>query len=376
MKKFAVILLAAAACGDNGNAPRSLDSGTATDGTTADAGPSPARALAVAGDYTAPPGVLSSLDIASLTMTTNLKQGTVTDDPVIRHAGDNVLIINRDTNNVTVLHAADLSLVTQIAVGAATNPQDAVVVGNNVYIPALKTAGVVVGHLDGASPTTIDLSSLASNHDGKPNCNGAFAVGTDVYVTCGDLDDTNMNLPALTNGKIVVIDSTTNTMRTHIDLPVKNPTGSIVAHGSDLIVPTYGATDGCTVKVTTGATPTATCAFMNADLYSGTGGDTGGTMQSLDIKGDVLWFGYSDAFFSGGWARSYNLATSTLNANLTPDTQSIHDVAVCPDGKIAVTEGAFGAAGGVRVYSGTSELTTAALSIGIPPSFGGGLVCY
>ncbi|HEY0254297.1 MAG TPA: hypothetical protein VGC41_22370, partial [Kofleriaceae bacterium] len=240
------------------------------------------------------------------------------------------------------------------------------------------TAGVVVGHLDGASATTIDLHTLASNNDGKPNCDGAYAVGSDLYVTCGDLNDNDMNLPALTVGKIVVIDTTTDTVRTTIDMPVKNPTGAIVQHGTDLIMPTYGATTGCTVKVTTGATPTATCLFMNSDLHAQTNndGDIGGTMQSLDIKGDVLWFGYSDAFFSGGWARSYDLATSTLQPNLSPDSQSIHDVAACPDGKIAVTEGAFGAAGGFRVYSGTAELTADAIPLGLAPSFGGGLTCY
>ncbi|MFT3694797.1 MAG: hypothetical protein QM831_16730 [Kofleriaceae bacterium] len=371
MKTY-VVLFALAACGDNGLPHATTDASTTTDGSSVDAGSPTPRAIAVAGDYTTPPGVLSSLDIHSLKMSTNLKQGTVTDDPVIRHAGDRLLIINRDTNNVTILNAADLSLVTQIAIGPNSDPQDAVIVGNNVYVPALHTSGVVIGHLDGASATTLDLHTATGDTDGKPNCDGAIAVGTDVYVTCGNLDDTNVNLPAKTVGKIVVIDTTTNTVRTTIDMPVKNPTGNIVAYGTTaLFMPTYGATDGCTVKVTTGATPTATCEFMNSTLNT-----NGGTMQSLDINGALLIFGYSDGFFTGSWARTYDTVAHTLGANLTPDTQAIHDVALCPEGQIAVTEGQFGAAGGIRVYNNTTELTTDAISIGIAPSFGGGLICY
>jgi hypothetical protein len=367
MKSCLALLVILAACGDNlartTDAPQGIDAPVPSDTT-----PAIPRAVAVAGDFTAPPGVISSLDLSTMAMHENVAAGLVTDDPLIHKIDNNLYIINRDTNNVTVVDAATFALVTQIGTGANSNPQDVAVVGQKVYVPSLGTAGVVVGHLDSTATSTIDLNAATGETDGKPNCDAAFAVGTDVYVACGILDNTDMNLPPKTNGVLVVIDTTTDTVRTHITMPVKNPEGFFRKHGSDLLIATYDAANGCTIKITPGTTPTATCLVMNNEL--------GGTANSIDVAGDKLWFAYSNATFTNSWARSYDLTTSMFAANMTPDAQSIHDVAVCPDGKIAVTEGAFGDAGGIRIYNNGTEVTTGAISIGIAPVFSNGLVCY
>lgn len=367
MKSCIALLVILAACGDNlartTDAPQGIDATVPSDTT-----PAIPRAVAVAGDYAAPPGVISSLDLSTLAMNENVAAGLVTDDPLVRKIDSYLYIINRDTNNVTVVNAATFALVTQIGTGANSNPQDVAVVGQKVYVPSLGTAGVVVGHLDSTATATIDLNAATGETDGKPNCNAAFAVGTDVYIACGNLDNTDINLPPKTNGVLVVIDSATDTVRTHISLPVKNPQNMIRKHGSDLLIATYDAANGCTIKVTPGTTPTAACLVMNSAL--------GGTPNSFDIAGDKLWFAYSSADFSHSWARSYDLTTSTFADNVTPDALSIHDVAVCPGGKIAVTEGAFPDAGGIRIYNAGTEITTGAIAIGLPPSFGNGLVCY
>lgn len=367
MKSCLALFVILAACGDNfartTDASRGLDATVSTDATLATP-----HAVAVAGDFTAPPGVISSLDLSTLAMHENIAAGLVTDDPLVHKIGGNLYIINRDTNNVTVVDAATFALVTQVGTGAASNPSDVAVVGQKLYVPSLGTAGVVVGHLDSTATSTIDLNAATSETDGKPNCVAAYTVGTDVYVACELLDNTNINLPAKSNGVLVVIDSTTDTVRTHITLPVKNPEGFFRQHGSDLLIATYDPANGCTIKITPGTTPTATCLVMNSEL--------GGTANSIDVAGDQLWFAYSSADFSHSWARSYDLTTSTFAANMTPDAQSIHDVAACPDGKIAVTEGAFGDAGGIRIYNHGIEVTTNAVSIGIAPVFSNGLVCY
>ena len=367
MKSCLSLVIFLAACGDNlahpTDAPVSIDAPSSID-----AAPAIPHAVAVAGDFTAPPGVISSLDLSTLTMHTNVVAGVVTDDPVVKKLGTNLYVINRDSNNVTVLNAATNALVTQIGTGAGSNPQDVAIVGMKAYIPAFGTAGVVVGHLDSTAVSTIDLNTATGEVDGKPNCVAAYTMGTDVYVACEVLDNSNMNLPPRGLGVLVVIDSTTDTVRTHIALPVANPSGFFKQHASDLLIATYDAAAGCTIKITPGATPTAACLVMNSAL--------GGTANSIDIAGDKLWFAYSSADFTHAWARAYDLTAATFAANMTPDALSIHDVAVCPDGKIAVTEGAFGEAGGIRIYNAGAELTSGALAIGIPPVFSNGLVCY
>ena len=55
------------------------------------------------------------------------------------------------------------------------------------------------------------------------DCISAFTVGTNVFVACDDLDDTNAQLPPRGVGKIVVIDSTNDTVTTTISMPVENP---------------------------------------------------------------------------------------------------------------------------------------------------------
>ena len=53
----------------------------------------------------------------------------------------------------------------------------------------------------------------------------------------------------------------------------------------------------------------------------------------------------------------------------------IGDLAVCPGGEIVVADKTMDA-NGLRVYRGTTEVTTAALPIGKPPLSSRGIVCY
>ncbi len=365
MKSLVLVpFLVVVACGDNAkNAP--ADASVSVDGNALDAAPASSRAVAVAGDFTAPPGVISSLALDTLAAQQNVASGVVSDDPQLRKLGTKLYVVNRDINNVTVLDAATFAVVGQLGTGASSNPQDVAVVGDTLYVPVFGGKGIVYGKLGDASVTEIDLAATVGDLDGKPNCNSAIAVGTDVYVGCGDLDAT---FTPRGNGVLVVIDTTTNTVRTHITLAAPNPQPLPKLLGSDIIMTTFSASAGCTLKIVPGTTPTSSCLTTNVDL--------GGGPISFDVSGTKLWFAYSAADFSHSWARSFDTTTSTYAANLTPDTQSITDVAVCPDGKIVVLDGPFGSPGGFRVYSGTSEVTTTALALGIPPVFGDALVCY
>ena len=125
---------------------------------------------------------------------------------MLRQIGGSLYIINRDLGSVVIVDAKTDAIGATIQLGATTNPQDLAVVGDALYVPVLGGSGVAVLSQSGASLTkTIDLhTAIGDNTAGAlPSCVSAYAVGTDVYVACGDLLDFVPNGP----GKIVVIDS-------------------------------------------------------------------------------------------------------------------------------------------------------------------------
>jgi DNA-binding beta-propeller fold protein YncE len=373
--KYLAFVLALAACGDNLAAP---DARPQPDAHHGDGGPAATRAVIVAppANFGPPPGIMSTLDLATLTVRQNVSAGLVGSDPFVRKLGDFLYIVNRsDGNNVTVLDATTLFYVDQIGTGAGSNPQDVAVVGQKLYVPALGTAGVVVGTRGSATTTTIDLATALGDPDGKPDCVSAYAVGTDVYVACDLLDAT---FTPRGNGKVAVIDSTTDTVRTTVTLPAKNPQNLFVrspmtsAFGGDLLIPTLDfvtTTNGCIVRVSIGATPTASCAIQNTDL--------GGTATHIDVQDGpvpMLWLAVTSDF-TDGTLRAFDMQTSSLwTGSVSAGTEAVRDLATCPDGKVVVSD--VKGNGGVRVYDGSTELTMAELPIGLPPGFGNGILCY
>ena len=375
---LALILVLAAACGDNAKSMPDGHPGGMTDGTeTLD----PLyKAVVVGADFSSGTGVVSRLDVSTLDMQQNAVPGAATSDPVLRKVGGSVYVINRSVGeNVTILDAHTLAPTGQFSTGAGSNPQDVAVVGDKLYIPATGTAGVVVMTLPAGTTTTIDLASAVGDPDGKPDCVAAAVVGTDVYVACDLLDAAYTPRAA---GKVAVIDTATDTVRTTLSLPFKNPQGFFVQtpasslFAGDLLIETVPSFDtyttGCLARVTPGATPTAACAVTNMAL--------GGFVTTASI-GDKLWLSVIvDANFStvSGKLRSVDLATGMLAPDAASATsEQIGDLAACPDPDhtIVAIDSKMNAEG-VRVFSGGTERTTTAVPIGLPPIFSGGIVCY
>jgi hypothetical protein len=69
------------------------------------------------------------------------------------------------------------------------------------------------------------------------------------------------------------------------------------------------------------------------------------------------------------------LNASGLTNNVSPSTETITDVAVCPDNTIIAAD-QNATLNGLRIYTGTTELTTMPLPIGLAPGDGNGIVCY
>ncbi|MDB4958422.1 MAG: hypothetical protein JWO36_5991 [Myxococcales bacterium] len=380
MKRLFLPCLFLFACGDDLKAIAPDAHGAVDAPQLTDALVHRSRAVVVAPpvNFGPPPGSLSTIDIATLEVRQNVVAGVVGADPYLRSYGGKLFIINRSTgNNITILDGKTLAFEEQLGTGASSNPQDVAVKGQKLYVPGLGTTGVVVLTRGSSTFTTIDLGTALGDPDGKPDCVSAYLVGNDLFVAC-DLLDTSF-VPR-GNGKVAVIDTTNDTFKTSVTLPYKNPQGMFVRTPTDsmlfgdLLIPTapyYGdLTQGCLARVSVGATPAASCAITNAAV--------GGYETHVDVQvvdgAEMLWMAVSTSFTAGD-LRAYDLKTGSLWAMpVNAAMQQITDVAGCPDGSVVATDAKMNAAG-FRVYKDGVEKTTAAISIGLPPGFGNGLIC-
>lgn len=365
-------LLLLAACGDNLSGR--------PDAPPPDAAPG-ARAVIVAGSFMpGGGGVMSVLSFDPPAVDPRVAPaGAVGDDPVLRRFGDELFVVNRaEGNNVTILDAATFAVKAQLATGAGSNPQDVAAFGDKLFVPAFDTAGVLVIARGSGARETIDLSAL--DPDGEPNCVSAYTVGDEVYVACELLD---LTFQPRGPGQIAVIDAATNAVKTTFPLAHANPFGAFErlpagVLGGDLVIPTVPSfTDfstGCVERVQTGAAPRANgCVVGNAELE--------GYAARVDFQDrlgtPLLWLVVSKFDTEPrGNLQGYDLLTSTLWPEpLSPPSQVLVDLAVCPDGRIALADAAL-AANGLRVHDGITEQTTAPLPIGLRPGSPHGLACY
>lgn len=365
-----------AACGDNhslSNLPPAPD-----------AGPPPTRAVVIAGDFVAGhPGVLSTLDPVARTVMMNVGPAmAVGDDPLLRHIGHELFLINRaDSNNITIVDDQTFKLVEQLGTGPNSNPQDAAAVGNKLYVPTYGTAGVTVLTRGQTTRTIIDLS--ADDPDGKPDCISAFLVGTDVLVVCELLDDTMPALPPRGPGKVYVIATASDTVRATLTLTTVNPLGLLeqipsgAPNAGDLLIPTVSFADGsgCIERISGGATPASHGCLVNNTALGGYASRVSFQVSSTGT-GAFLLAPVPSADFLHEDLRRYDLATGTVAAMpLNPSTEVIGDVEVCPTGQVVVSDTTMNA-NGLRVYEAGVEKTTAPLPIGLKPTSARGLVCY
>ncbi|HZJ64482.1 MAG TPA: hypothetical protein VFD36_13265 [Kofleriaceae bacterium] len=377
--RFASILhpcLALAACGDNA---RGLP----------DAPPPPpmSRAVIVAGDFTmGHPGILTTLDPDSRAIRSNAGPAmAVGADPILRHIGRELLIVNRIEHNITILDDETLSLEEQLGTGAGSNPQDVAVLGDKLYVATFKGKGLTVLARGSTATTVIDLS--AEDPDGEPNCNSVFLVGTRLFVSCELFDDLTFTLRG--PGKIYVVDTATDTLHPELTVTLghENPFGLFeqipegAPHAGDLMIPTIGGfpidlAAGCIERVATGGTPAAAgCVLQNTMV----GGYPIRIAFAIESGLAMMWTAIAvprDPQPPLGDLRGFDLAASSLwEPAVNPKSQIVADVAYCPSGQTVVVDSTANA-NGLRVYQSTTEQTAAPLPIGLGFFSSHGLVCY
>ncbi len=364
LNRFVPALFVLAACGDGGD---STDI------------PVQNRAVLVAGDFTpGSPGVMSALDLDVMEIDQRVAPtGAVGSDPVIRRFGSELFVVNRaDGNNITILDAITFELVEQLATGAGSNPQDVVVVGNELYVPALGTSGVVVVERGTGATRQIDLSAL-DTADGLPDCVSVAKVADQVFVACGLLD----NFVASVNGVVAVLDTAAADAVTTFELQNPNPFGVFermpLSAGGDLVIPTVpdfsDFSTGCVERITVAGTPASSCVITNQEL--------GGLVARVDFEtagsSVIQWMVVASFGAAGavGNVQGLDLDTDEHLAAVTPESQVIVDLAVCPGNTLVVADATM-AANGLRVYGADAEVTTAPLAAGLKPGSPHGLSCY
>ena len=377
-----------AGCGDDlGPGPGArADGGPGGDDAATDPGGERATVFAVATDFFST-GVASTVAVPELTVEVGAVAGVASTDPVVRHHGGRLYLINRfGQDNVTILDADSLQLVGQISTGVGSNPQDAVADGDRVYVATMGGVGVAV--LDASDPDagvvdTIDLSFLDADDD-VPNCHTLALRGRHLLVACGILDDETF-MPRR-SGRAVVVDLEADEITDVFPLEHERPFGfglavpdesALGAHVLLPSAPSFADPDavGCVESVTidpADGTATAGCLIENADL--------GGYVSGLayDATGDRIWMTVTSSFDPEdfgprGHLVAYDAEAGILAQPVTGAQDRPMDVAVCPTGHLAVSE--VGA--GLRVFApgGATELTDGALDLGLPP-VANGITCF
>ncbi len=299
--------------------------------------------------------------------------GVASLDPIIRHRGDYLFVVNRfGFDNVTILDASDHSLVGQISTGAGSNPQDVAVIGTRAFVATFGGKGLVVfdlANLD-AGVMAIDLSSVDPD-DEIPNCIAVEIVEGDVWVACGRADDNDDYLTPRGVGRIAIVDGDTQTLTSTVDLQHASPVGFFL-QGVDRVylstVPSFfePASDGCIERLkTTGSSLGDGCLIDNQTLggyAAGLSWTTGSILAAVVTGFDA------DDFGALGKVLSVDGDDGSVIDTLTDSSVRAFDVAVCPSGAWVAAD----ATKGLRVYEGDgAELTDAPIDIGAPVVQGG-----
>jgi hypothetical protein len=183
-------------------------------------------------------GSYSDVDLASRNGFKDLKRGGVHSDAIARFFADQnafpsgrVYVVNRLGADSIQIIDPQLGFITptngELSVGTGTDPQDiAFVTVNKAYVSRLGSAQLLI-----INPTTLtrlgvlDLSSLVkpNDSDGSPDPSYMVVCNDKVYVALRHIDFKQSQQPKVANGGVVVIDPTTDSIVTMIQLHGKNP---------------------------------------------------------------------------------------------------------------------------------------------------------
>ena len=188
-------------------------------------------AVVIGANYT---DLVGSLSTIALDDAKTLIQGLVMtngSDAVLRVFGGLIYVINRfGSDSIQVIDPNDnFKIIADYSVGAGSNPQDIVVFNDTAYVSRLSPQNdtedqsdvLIIDPSTGEQLGGFNLQEYMTD-DGEqlPFAAQMHRVGDYLYVACQDLSSWWV---ADTNGKVIVIDITTDTVTKSIELTGRNP---------------------------------------------------------------------------------------------------------------------------------------------------------
>lgn len=303
-------------------------------------------------------------------------------DVVLRSHEQYLFVINRSGADSIQLFDVNnnLSEVANYSVGAGSNPQDVVIVGDKAYISRLGAQNdkanpvdvLIVDMLTGKQLGGIDLKSyMADDGDKLARAVQMVLVGNLLYVACQDLSSMFV---ADANGKVAVINTDTDEVEKVITLAGRNPFDLVyLASTNKIFVTNAGVFDPMTYTTNT------------ADGFGGIEVIDVDTNETMGIKIDDAVFGGNPSEIRlASDTLGYFIVSSSVVATFNPTTFELlnkqfykspdkspfsymPDILITGDGKILLTE-RDPANSGILVLNSDGTVNTGPLSIGALPA--------
>jgi hypothetical protein len=235
--------------------------GGAIENTQSKSGTSPstsattdATAILFSTDFSSPGELLSTTtDIDSLSVTEENNSALGSDGTLVADDDGNIHVVHSafsslSSDNITTLDPSNsFATTSQTSTGNGTNPTDAVVSGTTAYI-SLYNGDSDSTNVDAsgnpADLLVMDLSTgtigkrlsffdfTANDGDRHANASKMVAAGTDLFVLMQDL---NSDFSVTAPGQIVVVDTTSNAISTHVELEGRNPVDIAISESTDCL---------------------------------------------------------------------------------------------------------------------------------------------
>ncbi len=189
----------------------------------------PATAVVVTADWQAGSGQAVAFDMTTPSAPSLISgySTEISSDPAVKIYESNAYVINRyGFDNIQVLDIKNgLSTIGQYSTENGSNPHDIAFINQNKIYVTLHEPGfgdiLVMNPNNGETITTVSLSSYADNDQDAARADEILLVGTKAYVTLQNLGSL-YTAPAY-NGKLAVLDTSTNAVSTVVTLDGRNP---------------------------------------------------------------------------------------------------------------------------------------------------------
>lgn len=393
MRKLALLslcLLAFSACGEvtqTTPTPTPGGGGAPTPSTSFDADPNFPHgntAVVLGANFTDPTGTLSTLPVN--TPRTPAKNLQVThSDAVVRSYGGLLYVVNRlGGDNIQVVDPSDgFSVSSQFSTGQGTNPQDIVAVSAtkayvSLYQPDDNRSSdidvddvIVFNPQTGDVLKTIDLTPFTAN-DGErfPRASDLVKVGSKILVAVQDLGD--LALAADQPGKIVAIDTVTDTVSDSMVLLCRDPVAMAYSNETELLY--VACADYFNLASSFGGVEVVDPATLVSLGIFATDNDLGGAPGDIEVSG-------GRGFLTVGTANAGRdvYSTSVVSFNLDPaasrDVRTLYegaayiqDIAVDENGRLLVGDRDPHVNGVLFLDSNTGDVVDGPVNTGPLPS--------